>query len=118
MAARTEEGNDMHEQALKEIMGNLDNVYRVLSIVGGLIVAMFSTIGIILKILSKTISENRNERERQITDTYDKVSEDMSRISNEIGKIDEDLRQHDKCIVAIKHDMAAMVQICKERHGK
>jgi len=106
------------EQVFKDVANNLLWIKWSIGIIMGSVGIVSTAFGILVRFIVKSVNDGKAERERQIKAITDKVDSDMSRIFDSIEKIDADVRQHDNCIVGIKHDINGMIEVCRERHRK
>lgn len=105
----------MHSKEIETIVLSLDTVRWF---VGGIFLFLFSTLGFIVRYVIAQISSMRAQIVSAAKECGEKSAKHIDDIDDRIEELNACREENTRHIVAIEHDLQAMIQICKERHNK
>lgn len=108
----------MHEKEITEILSHFGYYKWVIGVIVSLVAVSTTVTGIVLRVMFGMIRDARAERNEKLKTMMDLFSKDILSSAERIGLLDDITRQNENCIVGLKHDLAAMIRGCEERHRR
>ena len=113
-----QQGNWMHEKEIISIISTFGYFKWIVGVIVSLVAVSTTVTGIVLKVMFGMIRDARAERNEKLKNIMDTFSRDILSLAERVGTMDDITRQNENCIVGLKHDLAAVIRICEDRHGR